>query len=550
MGYDWVRESSALLRTSDGGATWLAGDTTFHLANTDIQFLDAATGFLLRYNGDVYDQNGEVLKTTDGGATWAVLADSVGRSAFDLAMADAVSGWIIDNDADVYHTSDGGVTWTRQTLPPADVLMSNYLQSLTALSPTEAWVGGFSGTLFHTTDAGLTWTSATRGCVDDIQDLCFIDSLSGWAVTSRTVLHSTDGGHAWIPQYSDSDFYSVEGIDFVSPLCGWAAGDGINGPGLLHTTDGGLTWSPQNGAADYSLQGIDFVSETTGWAVGLDRWMAAATLRTTDGGEHWTRYDIVQGDWLYGVAFANERCGWAFGDYSTLLHTTDGGDSWLPQLPFGQGALRGGCFVDSLTGWIVGDDDWNSRILHTTDGGLTWNRQDTAFTTGMLEDVYFADALHGWFVGEFGVVGQTTDGGATWQPASLPTLWEDLSAVCGVGGRVWVAGSHGAILRQDNPALAAVEPSLVAHPADYALAAFPNPFNPVTMLDLSLPLAGPVTLAVYDLMGRLVTTLWQGRLEAGRHALRFDASRLASGMYFARLTTPAYSTTQRLLLLK
>src|SRR5690606_36477380 len=65
--------------------------------------------------------------------------------------------------------------------------------------------------------------------------------------------------------------------------------------------------------------------------------------------------------------------------------------------------------------------------------------------------------------------------------------------------------------------------------------ATPNPFTERTTLRASLPEAGPVLLAVYDVLGRRVATLIDAPMAAGRHEARFDASDLPTGPYLVRL---------------
>jgi len=59
-----------------------------------------------------------------------------------------------------------------------------------------------------------------------------------------------------------------------------------------------------------------------------------------------------------------------------------------------------------------------------------------------------------------------------------------------------------------------------------------------------------VNLAVYDMLGREVAVLVDGKREAGVHEVTFDGSRLASGVYFYRLKAGDFVATKRLLLLK
>jgi hypothetical protein len=78
----------------------------------------------------------------------------------------------------------------------------------------------------------------------------------------------------------------------------------------------------------------------------------------------------------------------------------------------------------------------------------------------------------------------------------------------------------------------------------------PNPFNPETRFELTLGRGGPVTLSVYDLLGRKVDTLWQGPLAAGVHGFRWNGQRQASGIYLLVLEGQGGRLVQRMTLLK
>ncbi|MBN2357761.1 T9SS type A sorting domain-containing protein, partial [candidate division KSB1 bacterium] len=64
---------------------------------------------------------------------------------------------------------------------------------------------------------------------------------------------------------------------------------------------------------------------------------------------------------------------------------------------------------------------------------------------------------------------------------------------------------------------------------------YPNPFNPTTTIVFTLPQASAVNLSVYDIRGRLVAMLLDDWLQAGEHALVWNASHLTSGTYLIRL---------------
>ena len=79
---------------------------------------------------------------------------------------------------------------------------------------------------------------------------------------------------------------------------------------------------------------------------------------------------------------------------------------------------------------------------------------------------------------------------------------------------------------------------------------YPNPFNPSTQIRFGLPENNTVKLQIYDIIGNLVTTLVDKPLEAGYHSFEWNASSLASGVYFYRISSGTFIKTMKLMLLK
>ena len=79
---------------------------------------------------------------------------------------------------------------------------------------------------------------------------------------------------------------------------------------------------------------------------------------------------------------------------------------------------------------------------------------------------------------------------------------------------------------------------------------YPNPFNPTTTINFSLPESGNVTLKVYDALGKEVATLIDGYMTAQSYQVEFDASSLASGVYFYTLNTDNFTQTMKMILMK
>ena len=88
-------------------------------------------------------------------------------------------------------------------------------------------------------------------------------------------------------------------------------------------------------------------------------------------------------------------------------------------------------------------------------------------------------------------------------------------------------------------------------PTTYELSvAYPNPFNPVTTMNLTIPESGNVSVQVYNLTGQVVATLASGYMDADKYTLTWDASEVSSGIYFVQAQADGFTTTQKLMLVK
>ncbi len=103
----------------------------------------------------------------------------------------------------------------------------------------------------------------------------------------------------------------------------------------------------------------------------------------------------------------------------------------------------------------------------------------------------------------------------------------------------------------DQIVTAVREDKFASLPESYALSQnYPNPFNPATSIHYSIPKSGFVSLKVYDLLGQEVATIFEGNQAAGSYVATFDASRLASGVYFYRLQSATFVDVKKMVLLK
>ncbi len=114
-------------------------------------------------------------------------------------------------------------------------------------------------------------------------------------------------------------------------------------------------------------------------------------------------------------------------------------------------------------------------------------------------------------------------------------------------------------VRITNPAVSSIKVKVVDDlglPKEYALGQnYPNPFNPVTRFNVAVPQTGEVEISVFDILGRKVSTIISGELEAGYKTIEWDGrdfngNSSPTGMYFVRMTAGDFSEVQKIMLLK
>jgi hypothetical protein len=79
---------------------------------------------------------------------------------------------------------------------------------------------------------------------------------------------------------------------------------------------------------------------------------------------------------------------------------------------------------------------------------------------------------------------------------------------------------------------------------------YPNPFNPITTIQFQLANDGQTQLKVYDILGREISTVINQELKAGIHKINWDSSKVASGVYFYRLSSGNFVDTKKMIVAK
>jgi len=385
------------------------------------------------------------------------------------------------------------------------------------------YIAGQDGLLLRTFDAGLTWATAPTGVTVNLNDLYFFTQDTGVAVGDNgTIIRSTDAGQTWAPLASGvtDNLYTVS-FDCDHPN-GVAGGSSQT---ILNSTDRGMSWSiVQKGFFGGEFNGSSMANNNLGMIGGENSIFAPLMASTEDGGANWafnTFYlnsnegqisDIHAFGRTTGIAVSQVWDG-----TGAISRTADGGVNWTTDL-FPED-LRGLSCPTAAIGFAVGAF---GTILATTDGGITWEYQTSGVSVG-LDEVSFPDSVNGYIVGDNGVILKTTTGGIVTSSEPLG-LWP-------------------------------TETRLVS--------TYPNPFNPETNIRFQIAPASPeglqgggradygfVNLTITDVLGRTVSTLINERVAPGTYILRWNATGLSSGIYFARLQVGSLVDVRRMVYLR
>ena len=222
---------------------------------------------------------------------------------------------------------------------------------------------------------------------------------------------------------------------------------------------------------------------------------------TVSANSRWQKQKSGTLSWLRSVFFLDERRGWVVGGKGSLLATVDGGESWHVRPRPTEDTLRDIVFTSERDGWILCErsmyqlrtkDETRSYLLKTENGGENWSRVDIKFLDpdAVLARMAFADALHGWLMGEAGLVFATADGGRNWARQRVPTGRLLLGGHFLNSRYGWIAGAASTLLQTSDGGATWVEGKIAAGgpAAQLRVANSSSPsqsvrFNAVTFVD-------------------------------------------------------------------
>ncbi|MFH1198322.1 MAG: T9SS type A sorting domain-containing protein, partial [bacterium] len=358
-----------------------------------------------------------------------------------------------------------------------------------------------------------------------INNIFFVNKDTGYVTTTYThrLFRTVNGGISWdiIVNFeggiNDIKFYNSK----IGFLTGW--GNGMERY-ISKTTDGGFTWEGKySGSNQFSADHISIADDST---IFVTSW-CCDLAKSTNKGETWKTHELMINPHIESVSgisfisdkigfiFGNGRCLGGVGNCPSLTYTVDGGLNWEIYFGLESSWISDLHFKNYSEGWVL----MGQGIFHTADSFITNEIiQLNIFNFDFRENL-------SWGVNSYHVFRSNNN----WK-----TFKEIFSIITGLE------------MMQNNC-------------FDFQLSQnYPNPFNPTTKIKYTIPAVETgyipslrnVTLKVYDVLGREITTLVNEYKSPGTYEIEFYGSKLPSGVYFYQLRAGEFNQTKKMILLE
>ena len=273
-------------KSTDGGETWTPGTinlgaNTSGLGITSISAISDQIAWISAAP-DVSDFGG-VWKTTDGGLTWTKQTTALFNNPIDSYTSfvhfwdasNGVTGGDTENGTfEIYTTSNGGNNWNRvigANIPSSLVGEMGYV-GVTSVVGNIFWFGTSAGRIFKSIDKGLSWTVTQTPSTDfnlGLDRFTFSDANNGLFMdhnNTTTLYKTTDGGNNWT-SITTPGFYKTN-IAYIPGTSTVIAGAAANPFSSSYSTDNGSTWTTIDSGVFHGT--LAFLNDSFGFSAGIN----------------------------------------------------------------------------------------------------------------------------------------------------------------------------------------------------------------------------------------------------------------------------------------
>lgn len=537
-----------------GNSLYASGDSGVYITtNTGTSWTKLSNGlpgniivYSFRMNGTNFyiGTDKGIYMSSNSGSSWTDITNGLPKFKpyFAIELKDNIL-FAANYSRGIYKTANNGTNWYRCETGLNDLLINKFLvygsylfaASLgggvyVTVNYGENWYpknAGFQGHCVYTminngtmiyagtqgggiyySNNGTTWANLSAGMTSTIVYSIIYANSSLFAGTYGGIFKSTNNGNNW---------YGVNNGLFDSVTLSLTS----NGSSVFAGTQGGGLYRSDNWGASWYKANNGITSDTVSSLAFLNNILLAGTrskgvFRSSNGGQNWLQCSNGISTYSYCLSFCSKGTTLYAGSYSPpgFYSSSDNGNSWnnIMQVSYNY-VLTSLSFNNAL---VVGIYDYGGgKIYVSKNEGASW--QDVSSGTGGFS----------------------------------PWKYTDIRSSLSYNGSYYLGTYGKSIYSIPFSQIIGVKQICSTIPDKYILYQnYPNPFNPATKIKYQIADKSNISLKIFDISGKEITTLVEERQSAGTYEVTFDGSSLNSGVYFYRLSSDNFSDTKKFILIK
>jgi photosystem II stability/assembly factor-like uncharacterized protein len=546
-------------------------------------------------SGLVVGNAGVVLKTMNSGSYWSLIAGPNGYNNMCVYFKSLQLAFMGSSNGNIYTTTNFGTSWTEQTTGAI------YELSSITFSPSGniGWAGNYNGSVFKTTNDGVNWVSLVTS-PGYYAKVFALDDYRCWFIDNYGyVFRTTNSGTNFSSSRPVTS--ALCDVQFVTSTIGYAVGDSGK---ILRSTDGGITFTQLTSGTTKRLNSLYIINPYNIWIAGNSGLM----LHSLDGGNSWIQSTYTSNN-LKELSFVpGSIYGYCTGEFGTIIRTVEapgiggiGNGTNLVSIPFNTSwtdgrteLLYSASEITALTGLTsmkissVGFNFWSANPQPVS--GINIKMQNntltalSSYTSSGWTTVYSGNwtpatgiqyiALQTQFIWTspqnllvsicYDNASAQANSEAYATTTTNNSVFHNATNLIGLSGCTGITGATPTKIRPNLqikwvPIPTGINTAGNELPGEFKLYQnYPNPFNPVTNIKYQIPENSFVTLKIYDILGKEVTTLVNEFQRAGFYEKQYtfgdkSNSMVSSSIYFYKIVCTgenSFTEVRKMVLIK